>query len=80
MSIKRPTLKYGCEAWTTTRVKERRLRTLKNKVLRKICDPVFDMNMGSWRRRYNRELQDSNGNYLHQRSKNSIARSILRRK
>lgn len=35
VSIIRPTLTYGCEAWTTTTIMERRLRTFKNKVWEK---------------------------------------------
>jgi len=51
-------LTYGCEAWITTTATERRLRTFKNKIWRKICGPVFDTNVGNWQRRYNMELQE----------------------
>lgn len=56
VSIIRSTLTYGCKTWMTTVVMEKRLRIFENKVWRKICGSVFDMNMGSLRRRYNREL------------------------
>ncbi|VVC45364.1 Peptidase C12, ubiquitin carboxyl-terminal hydrolase [Cinara cedri] len=56
VAIIRPTLTYGCEAWTTTKQVERNLRTIEHRVWRKICGPVFDETMGNWRRRYNREL------------------------
>jgi len=56
--IIRPTLTYGCEAWTTTVTTERRLRTFENRICRKICGPVFDANVGCCRRTFNRELQE----------------------
>jgi len=31
-AIIRPTLTYGCEAWTTTSTTERRLRTFENRI------------------------------------------------
>ena len=57
-TIIRPTLTYGCEAWTTTSNTERRLRTFENKIWRIICGPVYDNRAGAWRRKFNRELQD----------------------
>ena len=57
-AIVRPTLTYGCEAWTTTKQTERRLRTFENKIWRRICGPIYDESTGSWRRRYNKELLD----------------------
>ncbi|KAF0770861.1 Reverse transcriptase domain-containing protein [Aphis craccivora] len=58
VSVIRPTLTYGCEAWTTTVTTEKRLRTFENRIWRKICGTVFDTNVGCWRRRFNRELQE----------------------
>jgi len=58
VAIIRPTITYGCEAWTTTSTTERKLRTFNNKVWRKICGPLLDAHTGEWRRRYNRELQN----------------------
>jgi len=57
-AIIRPTLAYGCEAWTTTSTTERRLRTFENKIWRVICGPVYDNRTGAWRRKFNRELQN----------------------
>uniref|UniRef100_A0A2S2QB70 Uncharacterized transposon-derived protein F52C9.6 n=1 Tax=Sipha flava TaxID=143950 RepID=A0A2S2QB70_9HEMI len=56
--IVRPTLTYGCEAWTKTKQIEKRLRTFENKIWRRICSPIYDKSTGSWRRRYNNELLD----------------------
>lgn len=58
VAIIRPTLTYGCEAWTTTKQTEKNLRTFENRVWRKICGPVIDEATGNWRRRYNKELSD----------------------
>jgi hypothetical protein len=58
VAIVRPTLTYGCEAWTMTKQKKRNLRTFEHRVWRKICEPVIDDTTRNWRRRYNRELYD----------------------
>jgi sorting nexin-29 len=58
VAIIRPTLTYGCEAWTTTKQTEKNLRVFENRVWRKICGPVIDGTTGNWRRRYNKELYD----------------------
>jgi len=58
VAIIRPTLTYGCKAWTTTTTTERKLRMFENRVWRKICGPILDDRTGEWRRRCNRELQD----------------------
>lgn len=54
--IVRAILTYGCEAWTTTSVTERRLTTFENKIWRMICEPKLDENTGMWRRKFNKEL------------------------
>lgn len=59
--IIRPTLTYGCGTWTTTSNTERRLRTFENKIWKKICGPVYDNRTGTWRKKFNRELQDELG-------------------
>jgi len=56
--IIRSILTYGCEAWTTKKHTERKLRTFENRVWKKICGPNIDDNMGNWHRRYNKELYD----------------------
>ncbi|KAE9525796.1 hypothetical protein AGLY_014022 [Aphis glycines] len=57
-AIIRPTLTYGCEAWTTTSNTERKLRTFENKIWWVICGPLYDNEKGTWRRKYNKELQE----------------------
>jgi len=57
-AIIRPTLTYGCEAWTTTSNTERKLRTSENKIWRVICGPVYDNEKGTWRRKYSKELHE----------------------
>ncbi|KAL4132173.1 hypothetical protein QTP88_009380 [Uroleucon formosanum] len=57
-AIIRPILTYGCEAWTTTSNTEKKLRTFENKISRVICGPVYDNEKGTWRRKYNKELQE----------------------
>ncbi|KAF0762399.1 Reverse transcriptase domain-containing protein [Aphis craccivora] len=57
-AIIRPTLTYGCEAWATTINTERKLRTFENKIWRVICGPMYDNEKGTWRRKYNKELQE----------------------
>jgi len=57
-AIIRLTLTYGCEAWTTTSNTERKLRTFENKIWRVICGAVYDNEKGTWRRKYNKELQE----------------------
>ena len=54
--IVRAILTYGCEAWTTTSVTERRLTTFENRIWRMICGPKLDANTGMWRRKFNKEL------------------------
>lgn len=56
VNIMRPT--YGCEVWTMTKQTERNLRTLENRVWRKICGPIFWWNNGDWQKRQIRELYD----------------------
>jgi len=60
-AIIRPTLTYGCEAWTTNSTTERRLRTFENRIWRTICGPTYDSINATWRRKYNKELQDELG-------------------
>jgi len=55
-AIIRQTLTYGCEAWTTTRTTERRLRTFENRIWRTICGPTYDSIIATRRRKYNKEL------------------------
>jgi len=52
----RPTVTYGCEAWTLTNRNEQ-LRISERKILRKIFGPVQNEN-GMWRIRKNHELNE----------------------
>jgi hypothetical protein len=51
-----PVSVYGCETWSLTLRKERRLRVFENRVLRRIFGPKRDEVMGEWRRLHNVEL------------------------
>ena len=45
-----PVVLYGCETWSLTLWKERKLRVFENMVLRRIFGPRGDEVMGKWRR------------------------------
>ena len=49
---------YGCETWSPTLRKERRLRVFENRVLRRIFGPKRDEATGEWRKLYNEEFND----------------------
>ena len=49
---------YGCETWSLTLRKERKLRVFENMVLRRIFGPRRDEVTGEWRRLQNEELND----------------------
>ena len=49
---------YGCETWSLTLRKERKLRVFENMVLRRIFGPKRDEVAGEWRRLHNEELND----------------------
>jgi len=49
---------YGCETWSLTLRKERRLRLCENRVLRRIFEPKRDEVTGEWRKLRNEELND----------------------
>jgi len=53
-----PLVLYGSETWLLTLRKERRLRVLENKVLRRIFRPRRDEVTGEWRKLHNEELND----------------------
>ena len=55
-----PVVLYGCETWSMTLRKERRLRVCGNRVLRKIFGPKKDKVTREWRKLHNEEL-----NYLY---------------
>jgi hypothetical protein len=49
---------YGCETWSLTLRKERRLRVLENSVLRRVFGPKRDDVIGEWRKLHKEELND----------------------
>ena len=53
-----PVVLYGCETWSLTLRKERKLRVFENMVLRRIFGPRKDEVTGEWRRLHNEELND----------------------
>ena len=53
-----PVVLYGCETWSLTLRKERKLRVFENMVLRRIFGPRRGEVMGEWRRLHKEELND----------------------
>jgi hypothetical protein len=53
-----PVVLYGCETWSMTLRRERRLRVSENRVLRKIFGPKKDNVTREWRKLHNEELID----------------------
>ena len=49
---------YGCETWSLTLRKERKLRVFENRVLRTVFGPKKDEVTGEWRKLHNEELSD----------------------
>jgi hypothetical protein len=49
---------YGCETWSLTLREQRRLRVLKNRVVKKIFGPMTDERTGEWRNLHNEELNN----------------------
>ena len=49
-----PVVLYGCETWSRTLRKERRLRMLENSLLRRIFGPKRDEVTGKWRKLHNK--------------------------
>ena len=57
-SVLRPTVIYGCEAWSLTIRQQQRLLAFENRVLRTILGPVINLADGTSRRRTNLEIRD----------------------
>ena len=53
-----PVVFYGCETWSLTLRKERRLRVFENRTLRRIFRPKRDEVTGELRKLHNGELSD----------------------
>ena len=58
-TIIRPIVLYASEAWTLTKELEAKLMVFENNILRKIYGPIYDPEVGEWRRRHNQELRDA---------------------
>ena len=57
-SIILPVVLYGCETWSLTLRKERKLRVFENMVLRRIFGPRRDEVTGKWKRLQSEKLND----------------------
>jgi hypothetical protein len=53
-----PVVLYGCETWSLTLRKERRLRVFENSVLKRIFVPKRVEVRREWRKLHNEELND----------------------
>jgi hypothetical protein len=53
-----PVVLYGCETWSLTLRKERRLRVFEVRVLMRIFGRKMDEVTGEWRKLHNEELND----------------------
>ena len=53
----RPVLTYGAETWSVTQTIEAKILRFENNTLKTICGPIFDVELGRWRRRYAREVR-----------------------
>ena len=53
-----PVVLYGCETWSLTLWKERRLRVFENRVLKKIFGAERDQVTREWRKLHSEELND----------------------
>jgi hypothetical protein len=65
MTIILPVVVYGCETWSLTLRKVRRLRVFENRMLRRIFEHKRDKVTGEWGKLHNNEL-----NYLYCSSNN----------
>ena len=55
--IIRPTVLYGCENWTLTKERIRKLEVFENGILRKIMGPIYNAENNQWERRHNEDLR-----------------------
>jgi hypothetical protein len=53
-----PVVLYGCETWSLTLRKERRLKVFENRALKRIFGPKGDEVTGEWRKLHNEELNE----------------------
>jgi len=59
-TLVRPVLTHAAETWTTTKNAERSLSIFERKTLRRMYGAICEL--GQWRKRYNRELEESMSN------------------
>ena len=59
--IIRPTVLYGCETWTLTKERKRKLEVFENSILRRILGPVHNAKTNQWERRHNADLRQITG-------------------
>jgi hypothetical protein len=57
MTLIRPVLSYGCEAWTMTQSSEERLAIFERKILIIILGLLYENDLG-WRLRHNKEFYE----------------------
>jgi len=56
LTLIRPVVPYGEEAWTLTKKEEQALLIFERKIFRRICGPKYEN--GEWKSRTNRELEE----------------------
>ena len=59
--IIRPTVLYGCETWTLTKARIKKLEVFENGILRRIFGPIYDAANDQWTRRHNIDLRQLSG-------------------
>jgi hypothetical protein len=57
-TITLPLVLYGCETWSLTLRKKRRLKVFENRMLRRVFGTKRDEVTGEWRKLHNEELND----------------------
>ena len=59
--IIRPTVLYGCETWTLTKGRIKKLEVFENAILRRIFGPTYNAITEQWERRHNADLRQLSG-------------------
>jgi hypothetical protein len=49
---------WNIETWPLRKAEESRIKLFERRILRKIYGPCFDINIGEWRKRHNKELEE----------------------
>ena len=63
-TVIRPTVLYGCETWTLTKERIRKLEVFENGILRRILGPTFNPETNQWERRHNEDIRRITGQPL----------------